>query len=191
MAISANNNNSVEYQQIKQEQKLTILDDNGDPELDDDGQIQKVDYHYEIHNLNQSQYNYLAKYKSENGAFDEQKQLYVILDSVERMNEKTGTPMYDVFMRFGKEKNLEDSAKVNQYFHEFEKNYLEKLETLSDGTEQFQTKTTMLLDYDLRVAANNTTFLFIFAILLVLSVFLLTSIYNIRINSINFWKSNC
>lgn len=186
MAISANNNNSVEYQQIKQEQKLTILDDNGDPELDDDGQIQKVDYHYEIHNLNQSQYSYLAKYKSENGAFDEQKQLYVILDTVERTNEKTGTPAYDVFMRFGKEKNLEDSAKVNQYFHEFEENYLEKLETLSDGTEQFQTKTTMLLDYDLRVAANNTTFLFIFAILLVLSVFLLTSIYNIRINQYKF-----
>lgn len=186
MAISANNNNSVEYQQIKQEQKLTILDDNGDPELDDDGQIQKVDYHYEMHNLNQSQYNYLAKYKSENGAFDEQKQLYVILDSVERMNEKTGTPMYDVFMRFGKEKNLEDSAKVNQYYNEFKDNYIEKLETLSDGTEQFQTKTTMLLDYDLRVAANNTTFLFIFAILLVLSVFLLTSIYNIRINQYKF-----
>lgn len=186
MAISANNNNSVEYQQIKQEQKLTLRDENGDPELDDEGQIQKVDYHYEIHNLNQSQYSYLAKYKSENGAFDEQKQLYVILDTVERMNEKTGTPMYDVFMRFGKEKNLEDSAKVNQYYKEFEKNYLEKLETLSDGTEKFQTKTTMLLDYDTRVAANNTTFLFIFAILLVLSVFLLTSIYNIRINQYKF-----
>ncbi len=186
MAISANNNNSVEYQQIKQEQKLTILDDNGEPELDDDGQIQKVDYHYEIHNLNHSQYTYLANYKSENGAFDKGAQLYVILDTVERTNEKTGTPMYDVFMRFGMEKNLENSAKVNQYYQKFEKNYLEKLETLSDGTEQFQTKTTMLLDYDLRVAANNTTFLFIFAILLVLSVFLLTSIYNIRINQYKF-----
>ncbi len=186
MAISANNNNSVEYQQIKQEQKLTILDDNGEPELDDDGQIQRVDYHYEIHNLNQSQYSYLAKYKSENGAFDEQKQLYVILDTVERTNEKSDTPMYDVFIRFGKEKDLEDSERVNKYYKDFEANYLEKLETLSDGTEVFQTKTTMLLDYDVRVAANNTTFMFIFLILLVLSVFLLVSIYNIRINQYKF-----
>ena len=187
MAISANNNNSVEYQQIKQEQKLTILDENGDPELDEDGQIQKVDYHYEIHNLNQSQYNYLVYYKDKNvGIMHKNAELYVILDTVERVNEKTGTPVYDVFMRFGKEKYLEDSAKVNGYYQDFEANYLEKLETLSDGTEKFQTKTTMLLDYDIRVAANNTTFLFIFAILLVLSVFLLTSIYNIRINQYKF-----
>ena len=186
MAISANNNNSVEYQQIKQEQKLTLLDENGDPELDDDGQIQRVDYHYEIHNLNQTQYSYLAKYKSENGAFDEQKQLYVILDTVERKNEKDDKLMYDVYIRFGKEKNLEDSTIVNKYYKEFEKNYIKNLESLSDGTEFFQTKTTMLLDYDLRVAANNATFGIIVVVLLVLSVFLLTSIYNIRINQYKF-----
>ena len=186
MAISASNNNSVEYQQIKQEQKLTLLDDEGKPELDEEGNIQRVDYHYEIHNLSQTQYSYLAKYKSENGAFDEQKQLYVIVDHVERQNEKDDKLVYDVYLRFGKEKNLEDSAIVNKYYNEFTSNYLSKLESLSDGTEFFQTKSTMLLDYNTRVAANNATFGIIVVVLLVLSVFLLVSIYNIRINQYKF-----
>ncbi len=149
--------------QINEEEKLTLLDENGEPELDEDGQIQRVDYHYEIHNLNQSQYGYLAHYKGENGVFDEQKQLYVILDTVERIDEKTDTPRYDVFIRFGKEKDLENSERVYKYYKDFEANYLEKLETLSDGTEVFQTKTTTLLDYHISVAENNTTFTTIYS----------------------------
>ena len=181
MAISAINNNSVEYQQIKQEQKLEL------DEVDEEtGEKIKVDYHYEIHNLTLSQYTFLSKYKGENGVFDEQKQLYVIVDTEKRINEFDNKEVYDVYIRFGKEKNLEDSAMVTKYYKDFEKNYKSVLANLEDDDVSFETKTTMLLDYNQRVAANNRTFWIIAAVLLVLSIFLLTAIYNIRLNQYKF-----
>ena len=126
MAISAFNNNSVEYQQIKQDQKLEL------DEVDDEGNKIRTDYHYEIHNLTLGQYSFLADYKGENGVFDEQKQLYVIVDYEERMNTYEGEekPVYDVYIRFGKEKNLEDSALVTKYHKDFENNYISILGNL-------------------------------------------------------------
>ena len=182
MAISATNNNSVEYQQIKQDQKLEL------DEVDDEGNKVRTDYHYEIHNLTLGQYTFLADYKGENGVFDEQKQLYVIVDYEERMNTYEGEekPVYDVYIRFGKEKNLEDSELVTKYYKDFEKNYISILGNLEDESVSFETKPTMLLEYNNRVAANNATFAVITVILLVLSVFLLTSIYNIRMNQYKF-----
>ncbi len=181
MAISAVNNNSVEYQQIKQEQKLELA------EVDDEtGENVKVDYHYEIHNLTLSQYTFLAKYKGENGVFDEQKQLYVIVHEEKRTNELDDKEVYDVYLRFGKEKDLENSERVTKYYNDFEQNYLTVLANLEKDDVSFETKPTMLLEYNQRVAANNRTFVIISAVILVLSVFLLTAIYNIRLNQYKF-----
>ena len=180
MFISASNNNSVEYQQIKQDQKLEL------EEVDDEGNTVKSDYHYEIHNLTLSQYTFLADYKGENGVFDEQKQLYVIVDYDKRINELDDKEVYDVYIRFGKEKNLEDSAMVTKYYKDFEKNYVSVLANLEKDDVSFETKTTMLLDYDSRVASNNATFVVIAIIIFVLSVFLLVAIYNIRLNQYKF-----
>ncbi len=180
MFISSSNNNSVEYQQIKQDQKLEL------EEVDDEGNKIKTDYHYEIHNLTLSQYTFLADYKGENGVFDEQKQLYVIVDYDKRVNELDDKEVYDVYIRFGKEKNLEDSALVTKYYKDFERNYISILGNLESDDVSFETKTTMLLEYDNRVAANNATFLVIAAVIFVLSIFLLVSIYNIRLNQYKF-----
>ncbi len=180
MATSAINNNSVEYQQIKQEQKLEL------EEVDDEGNKIKTDYHYEIHNLTLSQYTFLAKYKGENGVFDEQKQLYVIVKEEKRINEFDDKEVYDVYLRFGKEKDLENSERVTKYYKDFEKNYLRVLANLEKDDVSFETKPTMLLEYNNRVAANNATFGIIALVILALSIFLLTAIYNIRLNQYKF-----
>lgn len=171
MAISATNNNSVAYQQI----------------------VEEYDYHYVIRNLTQGQYNYLEGYKrSQNmGILDRNKQLYVIVDSTERYNEREGKNVYDVYLRFGKEGA--DAATVQKYYKEFKQFYVDKLASLEpsyayqdpDQT-NFATENTLLLDYQSRVSGNNTTFWIITALLLVLSVFLLMSIYNIRMNQYKF-----
>ncbi len=183
MAISATNNNSVEYQQIKQEQKLEL------EEVDDEtGENVRVDYHYEIHNLTLPQYIYLADYKGDDGVFYQQKQLYVIVDYEKRINELDDSEVYDVYLRFGKEKNIENSEMVTKYYKDFENHYIKSglLANLETDKVSFETKATMLLEYNERVAANNATFGIITIILLVLSVFLLISIYNIRLNQYKF-----
>ena len=171
MAISATNNNSVAYQQI----------------------VEEYDYHYVIRNLTQGQYNYLEGYKrSQNmGILDKNKQLYVIVDTTERYNQREGKNVYDVYLRFGKEGA--DAATVQKYYKEFKQFYVDKLASLEpsyayqdpDQT-NFSVENTLLLDYQSRVSGNNATFWIITALLLVLSVFLLMSIYNIRMNQYKF-----
>ncbi|MGM9634520.1 MAG: ABC transporter permease, partial [Candidatus Avispirillum sp.] len=171
MAISATNNNSVAYQQI----------------------VEEYDYHYVIRNLTQGQYNYLEGYKrSQNmGILDKNKQLYVIVDTTERYNEREGKNVYDVYLRFGKEGA--DAATVQKYYKEFKQFYVDKLASLEPSyayqdpnQTNFSVENTLLLDYQSRVSGNNTTFWIITALLLVLSVFLLMSIYNIRMNQYKF-----
>ena len=171
MAIAATNNNTVAYEQIES----------------------AYEYHYVVSNLTQGQYNYLAEYKNPDyGLTDKNRQAYVIIDTVERFNAKEQKNEYDVYIRFGKldrkTGEMADQATVNKYRAWFEQNYVEKLSSLepSYATPNFATEATMLLEYENRVASNNTGFLFITAVLLVLSVFLLTSIYNIRLNQYKF-----
>lgn len=171
MAISATNNNSVAYQQI----------------------VEEYDYHYVIRNLTQGQYNYLEGYKrSQNmGILDKNKQLYVIVDTTERYNQREGKNVYDVYLRFGKEGA--DAATVQKYYKEFKQFYVDKLASLEPSyayqdpnQTNFSVENTLLLDYQSRVSGNNATFWIITALLLVLSVFLLMSIYNIRMNQYKF-----
>ncbi len=173
MAISATNNNSVAYQQIV----------NGYDDVDQA-------YHYVVKDLTLSQYNYLAEYKNkERGIFDEQKQLYYIVKTEERFNEAEGKDQYTVYLRFGKIKNgeLADSSTVAKYYDDYTKYYEKNLSGLETYTYQnFSTEKTQLLDYQQRLSSNSVKFVITTALLLVLSVFLLTSIYNIRMNQYKF-----
>lgn len=177
MAISATNNNSVAYQQI----------------------VEEYDYHYAIRNLTQSQYNYLKEYKRSDGMgiMDQTKQLYVIVDETERFNTNEQKSEYDVKLRFGKLDRetgaMADEATVKKYCSEFEQFYVARLQSLEPSYSyqdakqtNFTTENTLLLEYQNRVASNNSTFWIITALLLVLSVFLLMSIYNIRMNQFKF-----
>lgn len=176
MAISATNNNTVAYEQI----------------------VEEYMYHYVIRDLTQGQYNYLKEYKNPDyGLTDEIRQAYVIVDEIERFNTGEQKNEYDLYIRFGKLERgkaeddpsaLADTATVKKYYDWFEKNYVSKLASLEPSYtyQNFTTERTLLLEYENRVAANNSTFWIIAALLLVLSVFLLTSIYNIRMNQYKF-----
>ena len=164
MAISATNNNSVAYQQI----------------------ADKYDYHYVVRNLTLSQYNYLKDYKNaDRGTFDEMKQLYVIVDTEQRVNAKDDKEVYDIYLRFGKE-NATDKI-VHKYASEFEKEYLAVLSNIEAyNYVNYQGSPTLLLEYNNRVQNNNRTFWIVTLLLLALSVFLVTAIYNIRMNQYKF-----
>jgi len=177
MAISATNNNTVAYEQIAAEYK----------------------YHYAIRNLTPGQYDYLVEYgKNDAGTTDRTRQTYYILTEedgmppIVRKNVKENKDEYDVFIRFGKlDRDTGEMAspeKVKEYCQRFENNYVNKLASLEAGytTPNFTTERTLLLEYENRVAANTATFAVIAVILLALSIFLLTSIYNIRMNQYKF-----
>ena len=141
MAISATNNSSVAMEQISEE----------------------YDYHYVLHDLTQSQYNYIIGYKRSDGMgiMDETKQLYVVLEDMtqERLNVREQKTEYDVYLRFGKLDRktgaLADDETVAKYCGEFEKFYVAKLASLepSYATPNFTTEKTMLLER----ALNNSS----------------------------------
>lgn len=171
MAISATNNNTVAYEQIAEE----------------------YEYHYVIRNLTQGQYNFLKEYKdTDYGTTDEIRQAYVIVDEIERYNTREQKNEYDVYIRFGKLDRdtgaLADTETVKKYYDWFEMNYISQLPSHEPSYEytNFTTERTLLLEYENRVAANDASFWVITAVLVVLSVFLLTSIYNIRMNQYKF-----
>ncbi|MBQ4066311.1 MAG: ABC transporter permease [Clostridia bacterium] len=180
MAISSTNNNTVAYQQIEEEYK----------------------YHYVIRNLTQGQYNFLVDYGGETNAVgitDKNRQTYYILTEeidgigpIERLNVKENKYEYDVFIRFGKlsreDGSMADYETVKKHCERFETHYVSKLMSIEPGYtyQNYSVERTLLLDYESRVAANNATFAVIAGLLLVLSVFLLTSIYNIRMNQYKF-----
>ena len=106
------------------------------------------EYHLEMYGLSKSSYNYLKYYKSENGVFDEAKELYVITDTVEY--ERDGVMFYDIKIRFCKEKNIDDYAKVAQYYNSFVEYYIPKLDTLEENKlRDDQIKITERLQYAL------------------------------------------
>lgn len=172
MSISSTNNNAVAKEQIQDE----------------------YDYHYALYDLTQSQYNYIKEYKRSDGmgVMDETKQLYVIVDETSRINVREQKEEYDVFLRFGKLDRetgaLADDDTVAKYKKDFEEHYVQKLASLepSYNYQNFTTENTLLSTYRDRVSSNKATFWVITIILLVLSVFLLTSIYNIRLNQYKF-----
>lgn len=171
MAISATNNNTVAYQQIAQE----------------------YEYHYVLRDLTQGQYNYIKDYKHPDyGITDEIRQAYVVVDEIERFNTGEQKNEYDLYIRFGKLDRetgaIADTETVMKFYEWFKLNYVSKLESLepSYAYRNFTTEETLLLQYENRVAANNASFWIITLILIVLSVFLLTTVYNIRMNQYKF-----
>ena len=88
------------------------------------------EYHLEMYGLSKSSYNYLKYYKSENGVFDEAKELYVITDTVEY--ERDGRMFYDIKIRFGKEKNIDNFAQVAEYYKVFVDTYMNVLNVLEE-----------------------------------------------------------
>ncbi len=174
MAISATNNNTVAYQQI----------------------AESYEYHYVLYNLTQSQERYIAEYDHpEYGITDELKGTYQIVDTVERYNMNEQRNEYDLYIRFGKldrktNKMVLSADKVREYCDHFEQKYVANLNSIEpqydSSNPNYSVEKTLLLEYESRVASNNAGFWLITILLLALSVFLLMSIFNIRLNQYKF-----
>ncbi len=150
MAVSAFNNNNVEYKHVGEE----------------------YDYHVVVKGMNESQYVYL--YNSQAQLFKSNR-LYTVLRTEEYKNSITGEKRYDSYLVYIKDPYSCHDAFSTKYVEEMSKY----------GTD-FVVSTTPLLTFDKNEEANTFTFAVISLVLLVVSIFLLSSLYNIRVNQFKF-----
>jgi len=137
---------------------------------------EQYDYHMVLKNLNEDQATYLIN--DEGTVFKSDKIFDVVrYDGYNQF--LADTPRFDVYLLFVG-KNIDYSVE------RFEKKYETTLKALAEEGVEYTKVTTPLLTFEDNIAVNTVTFIVITAILLALSIFLLTSLYNIRINHYKF-----
>ncbi len=154
MTISADNNNTVEYNRISEQ----------------------YDYHMILQNLNEDQARYLIHNK---GAVFKNDTIFEVVRADEYSQNRSDSKRYDIYLFF-----LGDD--LDRALERFEKKYDQPLSDLADAGASFTKVTTQLLNFDNNIAMNRVAFIAITAVLLVICVFLLTSLYKIRISQYKF-----
>jgi len=152
MAVSAGNNNRVEYEHVKAE----------------------YDYHMALRDLNQDQANYI---------FNDSGQLFkndMIFDLIryEKSENINGRIRYDLYIFFLGDKDLSEER--------FRENYIPSLQALARSGESFYLSASPLLRFVDNERTNLVVFIVITLVLLAVSIFLLTALYNIRVNQYKF-----
>ena len=157
MSVSNSNNNRVEFMHVSEE----------------------YDYHMVLRDLNMDQYLYL---KNDTGAVFKNDLVFKIVRTEQNRNFYKNEDRFDLYLLF-----YED-AKRSKYDSEanFIKNYIPVLQQLAKSKAIFQAPTTALLHFEQNRNANLVTFIFITLILLAVSIFLMTALYNIRVNQYKF-----
>lgn len=137
---------------------------------------EQYDYHMVLKDLNEDQARYLIK---DEGTAFKSDVIFQVVHSEEYTKLSSDSKRYDIYLQFVG-KSLDQSIK------RFEKNYEPDLAALGDANSSFTKTTTSLMTFKNNERANMFTFIIITIVLLVLSIFLLTSLYNIRINQYKF-----
>lgn len=137
--------------------------------------MEEYNYHMVLKGLNEDQARYLIK---DEGTVFKSDVIYKVVASEQYENILTGENRFDVYIYF--------TGDVNQCQKRFEKSYLPDVSSLGDADRTITKATTPLLTFKDNERANAVTFVFITLILLAVSIFLLTSLYNIRINQYKF-----
>lgn len=133
---------------------------------------EQYDYHMVIRNLNEDQATYLI---NDEGTVFKSDKIFNVVRYEGYKQFRAGTPRFDVYLLFvGRD--------IDFSIERFEKKYEPTLRALAEEGVEFTKVPTSLLTFENNVTANNITFIVITAVLLALSIFLLTSLYNIRIN---------
>ncbi len=135
----------------------------------------EYDYHMVLRDLNVDQANYIF---NDSGSVFKNDLIFKIVRTSENMNYMTGKTRHDVFLFFLNDKDVSEAR--------FRENYLPNLQKLGREGEGFSIATTPLLRFEDNQTANLITFIFITLILLAVSIFLLTALYNIRVNQYKF-----
>ncbi len=154
MAISADNNNNVEYHHV----------------------TEQYDYHMIIKNLNEDQARYLI---NDEGSVFKSDKIFEVVRADEYRQYRSDSDRYDVYLLFVGEN-------IDYCIERFNIKYEPNLAAYGDEGSTFTKVTTPLLTFEDNIAANTVGFIFITAALLALCVFLLTSLYNIRIAQYKF-----
>lgn len=137
--------------------------------------MENYDYHMVLKDLNEAQARYLI---NDEGTVFKSDVIFNVIRSEQYQNRFSGEDRFDIYLLF--------TGDVNKSLDRFKKSYEGDLAALGDEGSSFSKATTPLLNFEDNIAANTTTFVFITIILLFLSIFLLTSLYNIRINHYKF-----
>ncbi len=157
MSVSNANNNDVEYSHVNEE----------------------YDYHMVLRDLNVDQANYLF---NDSGAVFKNDIVFDIVRYDENLNYMTNRTRYDVYLFF----RGDTDAKRDVNEARFRENYVPDLTSLAREGESYGISVTPLHRFEDNKNANLVTFIFITLVLLAVSVFLLTALYNIRVNQYKF-----
>jgi len=159
MTVSADNNNHVEYKHVTEE----------------------YNYHLVLRELNEVQAYYLKE--AEDPLFVNQK-VFTIVDLDENVNFYTGGTVYDLYLRL--ENPTVKNFDPQHYLKVFKDRFVHTLDEYSDEHTSYTIETTSLLTFEDNIRANTVTFFFITLFLLAVCIFLLTALYNIRVNQYKF-----
>ncbi|MBR4206914.1 MAG: ABC transporter permease [Clostridia bacterium] len=157
MTVSNDNNNRVEYQHV----------------------MEHYDYHMVLKGLNGDQARYLLEDK---GAVFKSDVVFDVVNYEQYKNNFNGEERFDIYLRF----KGETQGELNQSVKRFTSGYEKALAQLGAEGTSFTKSITTLLNFEKNQRANAITFVIITLVLLALSIFLLTSLYNIRINQYKF-----
>ena len=135
----------------------------------------EYDYHMVLRDLNEDQYVYLV---NNSAAVFKNDTIFKILRSEENRNYMTGSNRYDMFLFFVNDKDVSCDR--------FYSKYLRPLQSLGREGEAFVITETPLLRFEHNEQNNLITFIVTTLLLLAVSIFLLTALYNIRVNQYKF-----
>ncbi len=153
---------------------MTVSADNND-HVEYQHVMENYDYHMILKDLNEDQARYLI---NDEGTVFKSDVIFNVVRSEQYTNYFSGDDRYDIYLLF--------TGDIDKCYERFTDKYEKDLAALGDIGSSFSKATTQLMSFDKNIAANATTFVLITIVLLVLSVFLLTQLYNIRINQYKF-----
>ncbi len=137
--------------------------------------MEEYNYHMVLKNLNRDQMQYLVE---DEGTVFKSDVIFQVTAVDAYENHFTGEERFDVYLFF--------TGDLDWCQERFETTYQKDLANLGSEGSSFSKATTALLTFEDNERANAVTFVFITLILLVVSIFLLTQLYNIRINQYKF-----
>ena len=135
----------------------------------------EYDYHMVLRDLNEDQYLYL---ENNSAAVFKNDTIFKILRYEQNRNYMTRQNRYDMYLYFVRDKDISCERFYNKY--------LEPLKSLGREGESFVITETPLLRFEHNEQSNLSSFIFTTLLLLAVSIFLLTALYNIRVNQYKF-----
>ena len=135
----------------------------------------EFDHHLALRNMNEEQYYYM--HNDTYTVFADQ-HIYDVVRTEERSDAASGEKYYTMYIKFARD--------PKSCYEEFQRRYYSGLNNFAGELSKFSADLTPLFDADKRVADNAPANLLAFLLVTVLSVGLLTSLYNIRINHYRF-----